>query len=40
MVSWAWIPAALLTGVAAGIVLMAFMQVSRQDDQRKRWWEE
>lgn len=40
MVHWAWIPIALGIGAIIGFFLLAFMEVSRQEDQKKRWWEE
>lgn len=40
MVHWAWIPITLFVGVVIGFFLLAFMEVSRRDDNNKKWWEE
>lgn len=42
MVHWGWIVIALFVGVFFGAFLIAFLEVSREEDQKngKRWWEE
>ena len=41
MVSWGWIVIAFFAGAVFGVFLIAFMEVSREEDQRneKRWWD-
>lgn len=41
MVSWGWIVIALFAGVIFGMFLIAFLEVSREEDQKdgKRWWD-
>ena len=40
MVSWAWIPISLMIGVVCGMFILAFAEVSRREDERKRWWDD
>ena len=40
MVHWAWIPISLMIGVFSGMLIIAFMAVARQEDEKKKWWEE
>lgn len=36
MVSWGWIVMALGAGVIVGFFLMAFLQVAREEEEKKR----
>lgn len=39
MVQWYWIIVALFVGVIFGIFLIAFMEISKQEDENNRkWW--
>lgn len=40
MVHWVWIPVSLVIGVICGMFFVALMETSRDDESRKRWWEE
>lgn len=43
MVSWVWIPVTLLFGVVCGMFVIAFAEVSREEErreERKKWWNE
>jgi hypothetical protein len=40
LVSWAWIPISLFIGVVMGMFIIAFAAVSREDENKKKWWEE
>lgn len=40
MVHWAWILIALMAGAAGGMILLAYLEVSRHEDEKKRWWED
>jgi len=40
MIHWAWAVIALLVGVAAGMLILAYAEVSRHADERKKWWDE
>ena len=39
MVSWAWIPISLMIGIIIGMVVLAYAEVSRHADEKKRWWD-
>jgi len=40
LIHWAWTIIALFVGVIVGMFLLAFAEVSRQnDDESKKWWE-
>ena len=40
MISWVWIPVSMMIGVFAGIFLISFAEVSREEDKRneRKWW--
>lgn len=41
VVSWAWIPIALVIGFVCGMFAVAFAEVSRHADEKKRkWWDD
>lgn len=40
MVQWVWIPISLMIGAIIGMFVRAFAEISRREEDRKRWWEE
>lgn len=36
MVPWAWIPISLMIGVILGFFLLAFMEVTREETEKRR----
>lgn len=40
MIHWAWLIFAFMGGAIFGLFLMAFAAVSREDENKKKWWEE
>ena len=36
MVHWGWIPITLVIGVVLGMFFLAFMEVSREEDEKER----
>lgn len=41
MIHWAWTIFAFFGGVMAGMFIIAFAEVSRQEEQKsQKWWEE
>lgn len=37
MVHWGWIPIALVIGVVIGFFWLAFMEVARESDEKRKW---
>lgn len=40
MIHWAWTIFAFFGGVIAGMFIIALAAVSREDENKKKWWEE
>lgn len=41
MIHWLWALAAFVGGTIFAFIMVAFMEVSRSDDDKpKKWWEE
>ena len=40
MVHWGWLIIAFGAGTIFGFFLLAFMEVSREEKNKNKWWEE
>lgn len=39
MISWIWIPIALMGGIMIGVVVTVVLALNNVPDDKKRWWE-
>ena len=40
MIHWAWLIFAFIGGVIFGMFVIAFAEVSREDEKQRKWWED